>query len=159
VVEVFAGINFNSPNADAFNAVFGFEVFAYGYVAVKDQPVLIDINSPTTCRVEGTAFDLTGQPLGAGVTLNANAIGTRHYDYFLYRGGDYWWYGSTHQAITDENGRFVFTDIPSGYFLLQSTGRIDGEGYFQYPIDNCRPVNGQPRVIRMDVPTWIVPNP
>jgi hypothetical protein len=55
---------------------------------------------------------------------------------------------STSSFVTNENGYFSATANP-GYFQIE--GQNYQSGYFgNNYVDNCRPVAGQPRVIRFD---------
>ncbi|QPK62814.1 hypothetical protein IVG45_18580 [Methylomonas sp. LL1] len=115
--------------------------YNYGYVTTKDQPVNLDINSPDSCKVIGVAYGGNGQPLGEGFSINAWSDGNYYYNQN--------WDGNL-QAVTDANGQFVFTDVKPGYFYFTHDNYYFG--YTNYSIDNCRPVNGSAREIRIDLP-------
>lgn len=111
-----------------------------GYVTTKDKAVYVDLNSPETCTVAGTAYDLSGLPLSSGVPLYA-------YAWSSYNTGNL-------QTTTEDQGHFTFTGVaPGGFeFLLYDGNSYYYSSYWYYLIDNCRPTAGQPREIRLDRP-------
>lgn len=118
--------------------------YNYGHVTTKDQPVNLDFNSTDSCKVIGVAYGSNGQPLGEGVSINAWSDGNYYYNQNN-------WDGSL-QAITDANGQFVFNDVKPGYFYFNNSNYY--YGYTNNSIDNCRPVNGSAREIRIDLPSF-----
>ena len=101
-------------------------------VSIKDQPVYIDFNSTETCTVTGTFFDQFGQPMPENEMIE------------LYNDGDSN-FGSFLSTTTNESGEFSIPGVTPGYVYF-SENYYSG---YQY-IDNCRPMNGSPRVIRKD---------
>jgi len=101
-------------------------------VNVKDQPVYIDFNSTETCTVTGTFFDQFGQPMPESEIVELYSDGDSSFGNFL-------------STTTNVAGEFSIPDVTPGYVYFS--------GYYysgyQY-IDNCRPVNGSPRIIRKD---------
>jgi len=111
--------------------------YGYGVVSTKDQPVTLDVNSSDECSVSGVAYDPAGVPVDAGITIGAWTYGNLNYGYL--------------EAVTGPGGQFTFTGVKAGYFQINDSNYYY---YAWYPIDNCRPVNGQTRNIRIDLPNF-----
>ena len=101
-----------------------------------EDEVIIDFFSTEECKIEGTFFDLSGNAMP-----NTDLVFTSVTGYF----------GNAISTATDELGRFsiqtsadqVWLNSVGGEFLVYSDDGIQ--------IDNCRPTNGEPRVIRWDI--------
>ena len=98
------------------------------YIVEAGSTKYIDLGSTQQCLIEGQLVDVFGEPI-ANEFFNV-------FDNF-----------SNTDFVTDGNGYFSTPTTP-GYFQIE--GQNYHAGYFNHQIDNCRPVAGQPRVIRFD---------
>jgi hypothetical protein len=100
-------------------------------VQVEGEAIMIDLGSSDQCEVKGTIFD----EFGVG---KENAT----YEWNIYQGNN----NNFGSFTTDENGEFSFLVSP-GQLDIYS---VDFYNYRYLAIDNCRPIGGEPRVIRFD---------
>ena len=109
--------------------------FGKGFVDVGGQTVLIDINSANTCTVAGSTLDEFGVEQGL-VSLS------------------YWnsTVGQSSFTTSGVGGSFSFLERSPGFGSISADDLDFGYAYMTYAIDNCRPVGGNPRVFRVDVP-------
>ena len=136
----YTSLNGTSDSNGEFSAIMPVgQIYAYssspyyyggGFAAVKDQPVLIDLNGAANCIVSGTAFDQTATPLPADSPV------------LLYNSGTYL------SALTDPSGQFNIPGVRPGDTFF-TDDNLFWWGQF-HVIDNCRTGDGSPRVIRMD---------
>lgn len=95
------------------------------------EPIVIDLNSTTLCSILVTVYDEFGVPLP---------------------NEEFGWNGefSSGSFITDNVGQFRL-DVSAGNVQIYSL--FDSLVGLYFYIDNCRPVNGSPRDIILDIPT------
>ncbi|MBQ0719505.1 MAG: thrombospondin type 3 repeat-containing protein [Gammaproteobacteria bacterium] len=112
----------------------------YGILNIAGEHIDVDVNSPDSCDIAGTAYDLFGQ-VAPGVDITAE-------DY----SGSNWFTASTQ---SDGFGAFALSGAFGGGYSSIYQGLQGGyAGWSSYmTINNCRlDVNGNPPLIRVDVP-------
>ena len=130
--DVDGEVQFDSPlGAVNVNASVPGDFYIGGGIArVPGEPLLIDLNGPESCLVQGTAYDGFNQPLSNSSIFVQFNDGTNPFAF--------------QEVSTDENGAFSFTAWPGPLYFDGASGFVFGD-----VIDNCR--DGAPRVIRRDV--------
>ncbi|NHN39740.1 hypothetical protein G8764_20755 [Pseudomaricurvus alcaniphilus] len=134
VTDADGEVQFDSPLGpvfvDAASTENGFDFYGGGYARVPSVPLLIDLNSPDTCTVVGTAYDDFGQPLADS-----------SFFYYFDNGVIF----DSVEVNTDSDGAFSFNVAPGQLYIDSYFG---GEfGFGSDFIDNCR----NNRVIRRDL--------
>lgn len=124
--ELMANVYLGSISGNSSNP---FHYFS-GFRVNADNTKYIDLGGTQECLVEGQLVDVFGVPITN--------------EFFSVFGNTF----STSFA-TDNNGDFSITATP-GYFSIEGQNYQSANYDGNYQIDNCRPVEGQPRVIRFD---------
>ena len=111
--------------------------FGTGFIHQAGQELLVDINSPATCSLEGTIFDLFGQPIQSSLSYWSST-------------------GANFYADSAEDGTFVMSGVPAGdgslhTDIFNTNGSSLGYANAFLRVDNCRSLDEHPRVIRVDL--------
>lgn len=115
------------------------QYLAYKYLGVNnasEDKVVIDFYSPDECKFEGTLFDLFG-----------DAVPNTELEMFSVTG----YSGTTITTETDDTGSFSFQTSADRVGLIAINNEFLEYWYEGINVDNCRPENEQPRVIRWDI--------
>ncbi|MFZ1829030.1 MAG: astroprincin family protein [Candidatus Competibacteraceae bacterium] len=115
--------------------------YAPDYLAQNGGTVVVDLNSPARCDLEGTLYGPTGQPLPSQTVWS--------YDYLL---------GNYQDTTTDANGLFRFTGVHLGFgfggylysYVIDQGGYTYGQGS-RNVYKSC-PRDGSP--VRYDLPVY-----
>jgi len=111
--------------------------YASGNIDQVGQQVLIDVNSPDTCSIVGTSYDVFGAAVGSvGISAWNSSV------------------GQSASTTSTADGSFSFLGISPGYGILYSSSTEFTWGEIFFSIANCQSSGAADRVIRVDLPQW-----